>query len=74
MQERLQQRLEALAAYVEAAGDIPVDAFLQTIAVITMIEKYYTPEQRAVAGPSTSTPRQLGEDGLRKRRGRLGRP
>jgi DNA-binding transcriptional MerR regulator len=45
-QERqLCERLDALAAQFESAGEISAEEFLQTIEVMTMIEKYYTPEQ-----------------------------
>jgi MerR family transcriptional regulator, thiopeptide resistance regulator len=45
MQQKLCDRLEALAAHFQAAGEVSADAFLQTIEVMTMIEQYYTPEQ-----------------------------
>ena len=42
---KLCERLEALAERFRTAGQISTDAFLQTIEVMNMIEKYYTPEQ-----------------------------
>src|SRR5205807_9292608 len=45
LQRGLCERLEALAACFESAGEISSDAFLQTIEVMNMIENYYTPEQ-----------------------------
>ncbi|QJW96326.1 MerR family transcriptional regulator [Frigoriglobus tundricola] len=42
----LGDRLEALAATLDAAGTVSPDTFLETIEVMTMIEKHYTPEQR----------------------------
>jgi len=48
LQRGLCERLEALAAYFNSAGEVSADAFLaflQTIEVMTMIESYYTPEQ-----------------------------
>jgi MerR family transcriptional regulator, thiopeptide resistance regulator len=45
LQERLCERLEAIAAHLRAAGDISADDFLKTIEGMTMIEGYYTPEQ-----------------------------
>ncbi len=41
----LGSRLEALAATLDAADAVSPDTFLETIEVMTMIEKYYTPEQ-----------------------------
>jgi DNA-binding transcriptional MerR regulator len=41
----LGDRLEALAAALDATECPSPDAFLETIEVMTMIEKYYTPEQ-----------------------------
>src|SRR5581483_3068524 len=45
MQRGLCERLEGLAAGLRAAGEVSVEAFVQTIEVMTMIESYYTPEQ-----------------------------
>src|SRR5436190_10536227 len=45
LQKGLCERLEALAGHFRAAGEVPADAFLRTIEVMTMIENYYTPEQ-----------------------------
>ena len=45
LQRRLCEHLEALAAHLATAGEVSVEAFLQTIEVMTMIENYYTPEQ-----------------------------
>jgi DNA-binding transcriptional MerR regulator len=44
-QRGLCERLEALAAQFERAETISAETFLQTIEVMNMIEKYYTPEQ-----------------------------
>src|SRR4051812_13252091 len=41
----LGDRLEALANTLDAADTVSPDTFLETIEVMTMIEKYYTPEQ-----------------------------
>jgi DNA-binding transcriptional MerR regulator len=41
----LGDRLESLATALDAAGEVSPEAFLETIEVMTMIEKYYTPEQ-----------------------------
>ncbi len=45
MQRGLCERLEALAEYFRAAGEVSADEFLQTIEAMTMISNYYTPEQ-----------------------------
>src|SRR5947209_12940275 len=45
LQRGLCERLEGLAAYFDAAGEVSADAFLLTIEVMNMIENYYTPEQ-----------------------------
>lgn len=41
----LGHRLEALASTLDAADAVSPDTFLETIEVMTMIEKYYTPDQ-----------------------------
>jgi MerR family transcriptional regulator, thiopeptide resistance regulator len=45
LQRGLCERLEALAAHFDAAGEVSADEFLWAIEVMTMIENYYTPEQ-----------------------------
>jgi DNA-binding transcriptional MerR regulator len=45
LQRKLCERLEALAEHFRTAEEASADAFLYTIEVMTMIEKYYTPEQ-----------------------------
>jgi DNA-binding transcriptional MerR regulator len=45
-QQRLCQRLEALAERWRSAEAVSVEEFLQTLAEMTMIEKLYTPEQQ----------------------------
>lgn len=42
---RLCDRLEAIAASLEAAEEVSADTFVLTIQEMTMIESYYTPEQ-----------------------------
>jgi DNA-binding transcriptional MerR regulator len=41
----LGDRLQGLSETLDAAGDVSAETFLQTIELLTMIEKYYTPEQ-----------------------------
>lgn len=43
---RLAERLEAVAARLATAGEVPADTLLETIEAITMIETHFTPEQR----------------------------
>lgn len=47
LQRELCDRLEAIAAHFGEAEEVSADEFLQTIEVMNMIEKYYTPEQLA---------------------------
>ena len=45
MQRKLCERLDAIAEHLHTAGEVSAEEFLQTIEVMNMIEKYYTPEQ-----------------------------
>lgn len=45
LQRALCERLEALAAHFCAAEEVSAEEFIQTIERMTMVEKYYTPEQ-----------------------------
>jgi DNA-binding transcriptional MerR regulator len=45
LQQRLCERLEAIAEKLRSAGEVSADLFIQTIEEMTMIENYYTPEQ-----------------------------
>jgi DNA-binding transcriptional MerR regulator len=45
LQRKLCERLEALAEHFRRAEEVSADEFLYTIEVMTMFEKYYTPEQ-----------------------------
>jgi len=45
LERKLYNRLEAIAASLHSAEEIPIEEFMETIEVITMFEKYYTPEQ-----------------------------
>jgi len=44
-QQRLRQRLEVIAERLRAANEVSTDNFIQAIKEVTMLEKYYTPEQ-----------------------------
>ena len=44
-QRELVRRLESLLAKIEPQGKISVDELVQTLEMMTMFEKYYTPEQ-----------------------------
>jgi len=45
LQQRLCDRLEAIATHLSAAGEVSADEFIRTIEEMTMIENYYTAEQ-----------------------------
>ena len=45
LEQRLCERLEALAKHFSPTGEVSADEFLRTIEVMTMWEKAYTPEQ-----------------------------
>ncbi|WP_437723356.1 MerR family transcriptional regulator [Sorangium sp. So ce861] len=47
LEQKLCARLEGLANVLRAGKDVSVEQLLQTVEVMTMIEKYYTPEQLA---------------------------
>ncbi|XXY54578.1 MerR family transcriptional regulator [Sorangium sp. So ce269] len=47
LEQKLCARLEGLAHVLRSGEDVSVEQLLQTIEVMTMIEKYYTPEQLA---------------------------
>lgn len=44
-QRRLCERLEALAEHLRSAGEVSAEEFLETIEEMSVLEKYYTPEQ-----------------------------
>src|SRR4051794_24103494 len=46
MRRKLCDRLEAVAAQLRAAGEVSAEEFLRTIEVMTMMDRYYTPEQQ----------------------------
>jgi DNA-binding transcriptional MerR regulator len=67
LQRKLCERLEALAEHFRTAEEVSADEFLYTIEVMTMIEKYYTPEQlkyleerREAGGPEIEEATQKG--------------
>jgi DNA-binding transcriptional MerR regulator len=45
LQRKLCERLEGIAALFRTAGEVSAEEFLQTIEVMTMFDKMYTPEQ-----------------------------
>lgn len=61
LEQRLCDRLEAVAARLTAAEEVSADEFLQMIEETTMIESYYTPEQLADIKKRGEA---LGEEGL----------
>ncbi len=63
LQRSLCERLEAVAAHFEAAGEVSADEFIRTIEEMTMIESYYTPEQLETL---KARGEQLGPDRIRQ--------
>ncbi len=63
LQQQLYRRLETIAGHLHAAEEVSVEAFMQTIEVITMIEKYYTQEQLKQL---EERGRQVGEERIRE--------
>src|SRR5262249_56960826 len=45
MQQRLCERLEAVAARLQVAEEVSADEFIEMLQEMTMVENYYTPEQ-----------------------------
>ena len=62
LQTRLCDRLETLAESMRS-GEISLDQLVQTIEVMSMFEKYYTPEQLEELKQRRES---LGEDGMKK--------
>jgi DNA-binding transcriptional MerR regulator len=60
---RLCNHLEAIAASLRLSGDVSVEELIQTIEEISMIEKYYTPEQLAGLKERRE---QIGEERIRQ--------
>jgi DNA-binding transcriptional MerR regulator len=63
IEQRLCERLEAVAARLQAAEEVSADEFLKMIEETTMIESYYTPEQLE---DIKKRGEQLGEEGIRQ--------
>ena len=61
LQRKLCERLEALAEHFRTAEEVSADAFLQTIEVMTMFEKYYTPQQMA---QFEARAREIGQEAI----------
>lgn len=45
LQQRLRNRLEAMADRLSSAEEVSAEEFIETMEVMSMFEKYYTPEQ-----------------------------
>jgi DNA-binding transcriptional MerR regulator len=63
LQRKLCERLETLAEHFRTAGEVSADEFLYTIEVMTMIEKYYSPEQLA---QFDARAREVGQEAIDK--------
>src|SRR5262249_55053412 len=64
--KRLEDRLTALADALDKAEIISADEFLTTIEEMTMIEKYYTPEQLASLQQRREEAGEAGEEMIRQ--------
>ena len=62
-QEKLRARLESIAESLRRGEEVTIDQLLNTIEVMTMIEKYYTPEQLAELKQRADA---LGPEGMQK--------
>jgi DNA-binding transcriptional MerR regulator len=62
-QRRLCERLEAIAGRLRAAETVSADEFLRTIEVMTMMDRYYTPEQQEALKKRAEA---MGPDAIRK--------
>jgi MerR family transcriptional regulator, thiopeptide resistance regulator len=63
MQQRLCDRMEAIARRWRSDETVPTEEFLQVIEVTTMLDKYYTPEQMEELRQRREA---LGEDRMRQ--------
>lgn len=63
LQRRLCERLESIAARLRAAETVSAEDLMQTIEVMSMFEKYYTPEQLDWL---KERKRQVGEERIRQ--------
>jgi hypothetical protein len=64
LQQRLCGRLDALAARLDSAGEVSAEEFLQAVEEMTMMEKYFTPEQMELIKTARE---QAGEEYLRQK-------
>lgn len=64
--KRLEARLASLADALEKAEIVSADDFLTTIEEMTMIEKYYTPEQLAALQERRERAGEAGEEMIRQ--------
>ena len=62
-QQKLCARLEGIAENLRRGEEVTIDQLLNTIEVMTMIEKYYTPEQLAELKQRADA---MGPEGLQK--------
>jgi DNA-binding transcriptional MerR regulator len=63
LEEALCGRLEAIAAHLRSAEEVSAEEFLNTIEGMTVVEKYYTPEQLE---EFKERARQMGEERIRQ--------
>ena len=63
LQRTLCERLEAIGAWLSSAEEVSVEELIHTMEVMSMVEKYYTPEQLAEI---KERGRRLGEERVRQ--------
>jgi len=63
VQQNLCTRLERVVEQLNETGEVSVDEFMHTLEVMSMVEKYYTPEQMAEINERAQT---LGEERIRQ--------
>jgi DNA-binding transcriptional MerR regulator len=68
LQQRLRERLEAIAQRWRSDEQVPTEEFLQIIEVTTMLDKYYTPEQQEELKQRRAA---VGDERIRQARGRV---
>jgi DNA-binding transcriptional MerR regulator len=65
-QQRLCDRLEKIAGRLQMAEEIPAGEFIQLVETMTMVEKYYTPEQMEEIRKRAGT---VGQERIRQAEG-----
>jgi len=69
LQQRLHRTLERMLARLEQEREPILDDFIQSIEAMSMIDKYYTPEQQEQQEQLEQRRGELGEEGMRRAEG-----